>query len=200
MTQRGTDPKGTFTCGCGVRVAVQVADRSVCMGLEGGSGRCGLVPVRESAEWNLSLCGNHLEGFLATLDVIREAERAREVENLALDEIHRESLQMRERWAAEDAARNERYASQSVVYYVRLGGCIKIGTTTNMKMRMNTLMPDEILATEPGTRELEQMRHKQFAGLRVRGERFLADPELLSHIQMIRAHFGEPKMTGYLHD
>jgi hypothetical protein len=24
------------------------------------------------------------------------------------------------------------------------------------------------------------------------------DPELLSHIQMIRDHYGEPKMTGYL--
>lgn len=55
-----------------------------------------------------------------------------------------------------------------------------------------------LLASEPGDVQLERVRHAQFAHLRVtaRGERFAPEPDLLSHIAMLRQHFGAPVVTG----
>jgi len=98
-------------------------------------------------------------------------------------------------------------ADQAVVYYMRLpGDRIKIGTTTNMTMRLTGLRVrrDAVLATEPGSYDLERMRHKQFADLRFTNgmpgvdlEDFEPGQVLLDHIAMLRKHFGEPQITTY---
>lgn len=82
--------------------------------------------------------------------------------------------------------------SGSIVYYVRRGPVIKIGTTTGAVSRFTDLMPDEILAFEPGTAKEETLRHRQFAHLRCRGEHFRPAPELLEHIRCIREMHGDP--------
>jgi len=82
--------------------------------------------------------------------------------------------------------------SGSIVYYVRRGEVIKIGTTTVPVMRFETLMPDEILAFEPGTAKQEKIRHRQFAHLRCRGEHFRIAPELLEHARHLRQMYGDP--------
>lgn len=106
-----------------------------------------------------------------------------------------------EKIAARNNARQDALDAQSVVYYIREPNeCIKIGYTTNMRSRLTGLRMDEssVLATEPGGYDLEQMRHRQFADLRIgRHERFRPEPELLSHIEMIRGHFGDPIITTY---
>lgn len=81
-----------------------------------------------------------------------------------------------------------------VVYYVRRGSMIKIGTTVNMYNRMTAILPDEILATEPGSYSLEAQRHRQFRKLRVPGqvEWFHAGPLLQEHVLAVRALHGEP--------
>lgn len=68
-----------------------------------------------------------------------------------------------------------------VVYYIRWADRVKIGTSANPQQRLATLWHDEILAFEPGGRDLEQARHTQFADLREGGEWFSADPRLLQH-------------------
>lgn len=79
-----------------------------------------------------------------------------------------------------------------VVYYVRLGDHIKIGTTSNLTARLNSLYvdhdPDLLLAVEPGGRDLESQRHSEFAAERVYANRelFNPSPRLLSHITAIR--------------
>lgn len=76
------------------------------------------------------------------------------------------------------------------IYYARIQRLIKIGYTIRpVKQRMAELMADELLATEPGGRELEALRHQQFQHLRYRGERFYPGPELIDHIAMIRTHY-----------
>ncbi len=80
----------------------------------------------------------------------------------------------------------------SIVYYVRRGNLIKIGTTTSPRSRFGDLLPDEILAVEPGGRPEEIRRHKQFRHIRCRGEYFRYTPELRDHIAAIRASGGEP--------
>jgi len=98
-------------------------------------------------------------------------------------------------------------ADQSVVYYIRLSADrIKIGTTVNLKLRLTNLhiRRDAVLATEPGSYDLERARHQQFADLRYtdgKATRQLEDFEpgqvLLDHIAMLRKHFGDPQITTY---
>lgn len=83
-------------------------------------------------------------------------------------------------------------AGAPVVYYVRRGDLIKIGTTTEPRQRFTELRPDEICAVEPGGISEERARHRQFWYLREAGEYFRAAPELLAHIRMIRDLHGDP--------
>lgn len=108
----------------------------------------------------------------------------------------------RDRWTAREASHKEALKAQSVVYYVRIGDVIKIGFTGNVKQRMSQLrVPiDAILATEPGGREIEATRHKQFADLRVGTlENFRPEKRLIDHIDAVREYHGDPKITDYPH-
>ena len=59
---------------------------------------------------------------------------------------------------------------------------------------------DAILATEPGGRDIEATRHKQFADLRVGTmENFRPDKRLIDHIDAVRDFHGEPMITDYPH-
>lgn len=80
----------------------------------------------------------------------------------------------------------------SIVYYIRRGQVIKIGTTRAPGMRFAALMPDEILAFEPGTAKEEKMRHRQFHHLRCQGEHFKPEPELTEHARQLRHVHGDP--------
>jgi hypothetical protein len=82
--------------------------------------------------------------------------------------------------------------SDSIVYYISRGELIKIGTTADPVMRFGDLMPDKILAFEPGDDEQENLRHRQFDHLRCRGEHFRRAPELMEHIRQIRRLHGDP--------
>ena len=75
----------------------------------------------------------------------------------------------------------------SVVYYVKLDAeRIKIGFTTNLLARLTGLRVDRenLLAYEPGGRELERQRHQQFQADRIRAGRedFRPSEALLSWI------------------
>jgi len=80
----------------------------------------------------------------------------------------------------------------SIVYYVRRGDLIKIGTTADPVTRFAAILPDEILAYEPGSGSEETYRHRQFFHLRCRGEYFTPAPELLEHARRLRQMYGDP--------
>lgn len=84
-----------------------------------------------------------------------------------------------------------------VVYYVRRGQFIKIGTTMQFSKRMGALRPDEILAVEPGSYDLERERHVQFAATRCdsRSEYFLPSQELIEHMLEVREERGRPDQS-----
>lgn len=129
------------------------------------------------------------------------------------DEVRRRALGGPEERAAAQARMNDRDArrrdaqrAQSVVYYLRLGQYIKIGYTENMQERLKALRVYDdtqgaVLATEPGGRREERARHLQFADLRVnrRREDFKAEDSLMRHIEAVRARYGPPVITGYVH-
>ena len=58
-----------------------------------------------------------------------------------------------------------------VVYFARVGDNVKIGTSTNLRGRMQLLylLMEDVLAVVPGGRDVEAAYHKQFAEYRVQG-------------------------------
>lgn len=85
-----------------------------------------------------------------------------------------------------------KYGRPQVVYYLRLGNRIKIGTSTNLLSRLQSIPHDELLAVEPGSNARERARHAQFAQLRTAGEWFRDHPTLRKHIAQVRAAHGAP--------
>lgn len=79
----------------------------------------------------------------------------------------------------------------SVVYYVRFGDRIKIGYTRNLGQRLASIPHDELLTVEPGAVKVEANRHRQFATIRIVGEWFAAAPELIEHIDQIKARHAQ---------
>lgn len=83
-----------------------------------------------------------------------------------------------------------------VVYYLRFGDRIKIGTSSNPRNRLAAIVHDELLAFEPGGRVLEQRRHAQFARHRLdQSEWFGAHEDLLRHIRTITTGSDDPWLT-----
>lgn len=103
----------------------------------------------------------------------------------------------RQRWAdrEEPQPETERIAPsfESIVYYIQRGPLVKIGTTRRPESRFLTLLPDKILAVEPGDRSDERQRHVQFRHLRQgTSEYFKQDENLIRHIEAVRAEHGAP--------
>ncbi|MER6534703.1 GIY-YIG nuclease family protein [Streptomyces sp900105755] len=100
----------------------------------------------------------------------------------------------KQKHAAQSARRITEPDRRAIVYYIRRGDLIKIGTTVDPANRLGSLMPDEILAFEPGDRRIEQQRHRQFEASRVapKSEYFRQDPVLLAHVAKLLQEHGAP--------
>lgn len=106
--------------------------------------------------------------------IIAHAER-----DLAL-EAHRKAEQHR-------IAMNRRplVTGSEVVYYIRFGDRVKIGTTTHLRNRLSAIPHDEVMAVEAGGRGVEQARHRQFAKLRITGEWFRYEGALKEFLDLV---------------
>lgn len=78
-----------------------------------------------------------------------------------------------------------------VVYYLRYDRRVKIGTSRRPRQRLASIRHDELLAFEPGGRQVEQQRHREYAAIREGGEWFTLDDELRVHTARLRS-VGEP--------
>lgn len=99
-------------------------------------------------------------------------------------------------------------------YFIRVGDAIKIGFASNYKKRIASLQtshekPLEVLAVVPASTADEYKTHQLFARLRIRGEWFRADQELLYFIEGLKgasalpepvAGGPEPSPTMQAHD
>lgn len=80
-----------------------------------------------------------------------------------------------------------------VVYYLRHGDRLKIGTTANPRQRLGAIWHEEVLAFERGDRGLERRRHEQFAADRFPGsEWFHLTPRLREHVASVAAGVADP--------
>jgi hypothetical protein len=102
-----------------------------------------------------------------------------------------------EQYEAEKAAlRQDR---DGFVYYLQVGERLKIGYSVDVKRRMRAYPPGcELLAVEPGDRDLETRRHRQFAGSRTDGrEWFRPTPDILELVAEIVKTYGEPRRFAH---
>ena len=78
-----------------------------------------------------------------------------------------------------------------VIYYIRWGDRIKIGTSENVRQRLHNLYHDEVLALEPGGRTLERRRHAQFADYKLPKykEWFTVAPALIELTDTLRGQY-----------
>lgn len=80
-----------------------------------------------------------------------------------------------------------------VVYYLRLGDRMKIGTSGNLRQRLTAIPHDELVALELGNRLIERQRHTQFAADRLgKSEWFTASNAILDHAAQLNAGTGGP--------
>lgn len=191
-------PPGKYRCGCGWSVRVSRSKNPAhCIG-ERRDGRPCAGKVRITRP--VPLCMKHLEqlaksGVPAFDTAIKNASVMRDIQRDHEQAAYEKREEKRRRHFENlQREREEDARARSVVYYVRIGEYIKIGTTINFKERMGSLLVDEVLATEPGGRQQESIRLRQFADLRVRRrEYFRPDRRLLEHIEEIRQRHGEPE-------
>lgn len=111
--------------------------------------------------------------------------------------LAREEIERRKRSERLDSQELERQGNpkgESLVYYVRIGGYIKIGFSARLKNRLVSLRADSLLAVEPGGPELERERHREFAAERIdlRRENFRPSERLEAHIAHLRAEHSLP--------
>lgn len=200
-TMRG---RGAYRCGCGARIkaAEPVYRPDRCVGLAGDL-RCRKPPVTSPP---VPLCWEHLGELKVAAGLIVPEEAEDFADLLAAARLHvmdedvpkqfflARMAQARARESGREADavlrkidRTERILQ--VVYFVRMGDLIKIGTTSNLLQRIQglSLTMGHVLATEPGGYMREQELHGRFAALREHGEWFRAEPELLAYIDAIPA-------------
>lgn len=80
-----------------------------------------------------------------------------------------------------------------VVYYLRFGDRVKIGTTGNPKQRFAAIRHEDLLALEPGDRKMEQRRHVEFAADRLgSSEWFALSADIRAHVDALTASIGDP--------
>lgn len=90
-------------------------------------------------------------------------------------------------------------ATDGTVYFLRTGGYIKIGWTSDIGKRMKAYPPDTVLlATMPGTRSDELREHKRFAHLRTHGrEWYPLAAQITERISVLVAEHGEPRSVSF---
>jgi hypothetical protein len=76
--------------------------------------------------------------------------------------------------------------NEPVVYYMRIGDRIKIGYSSSLRKRLESINPEELLAVEAGGMRREAERHAQFGHLRTHGEWFRYEGALVEHIESLR--------------
>jgi hypothetical protein len=142
------------------------------------------------------LCFDHAAD-VASAVVESQVATQRFAENLAKMDSERMAwaqagAEIQAQYDAELAAR--RQGREGFVYYIQVDERIKVGFSTDVKRRMRAYPPaSKLLAVEPGDRDLEKQRHRQFKGSLAYGrEWFTPTQDLRDHIDALLSEHGAP--------
>jgi hypothetical protein len=180
MTAYGRAARGAYRCGCGARVQVASQEPTVrtCWYHD--------CPEPATTQPPLSLCVEHQRdavNHLAHL-IVRFDWGAVAAASKATEEFLRPL----------DGYGHPATAAEGWVYFMRRERFIKIGTTTDLRRRAQTLNAT-VVAKRPGSYSDEAQLHRQFASLRRHGEWFEPGPELLALVNELRAAEGLPPLN-----
>lgn len=191
---------GCFRCACGTTVKIDGLPRegsSICR-VQRGRYECGREKTR-SHPTCLDCAVEIAKATVRSPKLSRELAQATGYSEFLEKQSEVTSELIKQRQLQTELRRDERaVVAFNLVYYVALRpGVVKIGSTRNLRGRMNTLRirDEDVLAAEPGTEKLERVRHKQFADQRVSGrlrEDFALDERLQAHIDQTRETHGDP--------
>lgn len=200
MTPDGLAGYGAFRCGCGARVRASVINQPAisCVGAYGGEPCRNEVRILDP----FPLCEEHhtssgLEEYKTwsqgTPHAIAEEIGRRVVERAA----YYKQLYMKEHGLKKVGGRVILESQEPIVYFIRSGDLVKIGTTVDLVARMKTFnLPTlTVLATEPGYHARERELHKQFKALRYEREWFRLEEPLISYINEIRRTHSLPDVA-----
>lgn len=89
------------------------------------------------------------------------------------------------------------------IYFIADGEAIKIGHAMDLKRRLQELQTShyrdlKIICDLPGTEVDESYFHLRFRHLRIRGEWFRAEPELLAFIEELREELKVAKLPKFM--
>ena len=157
-------------------------------------------PVSEKSPPLVPLCAAHLDE--ATFEIITPIKEqiiaaAKALNNAYNNGVRDEQQRLEGIHEKQSAAQSERRTRASRVYFMRCAEFIKIGYTTNVHMRLDTirksggvLMPEGlpywttvIAAVIPAGMDHEKELHAKFSHLRHTGEWFTEAPELTEYIE-----------------
>lgn len=181
MAIDGRRPRGSYRCGCGVRVQVAegpIHKRRICWWSD-----CRLLATTQAP---LDLCQEH-EAAVADRLVSRAAK-------VNPSHWHQAATRVGEDWYKPiPEYRQVKESPAAWVYFMRRERLIKIGTTYHLKQRAQTLNA-AVLAKMPGSYAEEARLHNQFKALRRVGEWFEPGPELLDFVNDLRRKEGIPPL------
>lgn len=194
--------RGTYRCGCGARVQITIpAQRPVpgCVGTYDGE-PCRMVVTIEHP---FRLCAEHFRtsglSEYATWRHGAPDDIRQEISRRALEQFmkaHRADIEaLDERLGVKQLEGHiVRRDAKPVVYFIRCGAMVKIGTTIDVVARIKNLNNPQLvlLATEEGYYKRERQLHRQFAELRIEREWFRLEGPLVDHIDQVRATHGLP--------
>lgn len=158
------------------------------------------VFIDTATEWKLAGVEMTDEIMLAVRKVsqlqVQRAEERAKVDQVAADRL---ALSVQAAPAPPGAFGD---APGGVIYYARRGRYVKIGTTVQLRDRMRSLLPDELMAVEPGSFTLERQLHGRFAALRVNPvlEYFHLEGAVAARIKEVRERCGLPPSGLTLED
>lgn len=147
------------------------------------------------------LCNTHaVDVAVAVIQQESELNRVRQFfEQQATELTDRRAAARREEEQYESEQAELRRHSPGFVYYLRVGERIKVGHSVDVKRRMRAYPPGcQLLAVEPGDRQLELRRHRQFVASRTDGrEWFRPTPDLLELVREIVGIHGDPNRFAH---
>lgn len=153
---------------------------------EGAACIWGECDAPASTMLDLAVCDRHaIKAYRAVAELLRESPKAMGALAELLAGAQPERVLGKPRPRTDPTRRNVR-TTPGTVYFFRMGDLVKIGYTTDLPRRRRALVPDEVLATTPGTMGDEKALHHRFGHAWSHGEYFRPEPELLAHIETLR--------------
>lgn len=150
------------------------------------------------------LCPKHMRQIAGMTGYVSPEASDRMAERLAEDIVRRkdETIAYLRQWLAEERKpqrKREAPPLDGTIYFLRIGGYVKIGWTSNLEKRMRQYMPDtQLLAVKPGTRKDERQLHRKFAHLKTHGrEWFPLAPQITEEIDATVAEHGAPPVVDF---